>query len=144
MWGTAYAYEFTSTESELRQRAQDLEGHFFWVADLTNFQIGTGLPPNWLDQGSVFNETAELRWRREGEVYHVLVLSDHAVEGLTPLNGVWESTEECIMLQDLLEPRVRPSFDAYPNGQSRSRMRVKVFRCDGTIVWISLRGFLLE
>lgn len=142
-----YAYWLRGTGQELQSWAALLGSPtYFWVASLAHFQMGEGLPEDWLDQGSVFNTRGELRWWREGEQYQALFFSEQEITELQPLEGEWEAWEkdEEVFLQDLAEPQVRPTFDCYPHGAAKGRLSAKVYRRDGVTVWISPRAFVSD
>jgi hypothetical protein len=142
-----YAYWLRGTGQELQSWAALLGSPtYFWVANSAHFQMSEGLPEDWLDQGSVFNTQGELRWWREGKQYQALFFSEQEMTGLQPLQGEWETQEkdEEVFLQDLAEPRVRPTLDSYPHGATQGRLRAKVYRRDGVTVWISPRDFVSD
>lgn len=139
-----YAYWLRATGQELKHWARVIGSPTcFWVASLADFQMGQGLPGDWLDQGSMFNTHGELRWWKEGEQYQTVLFSEQEVAGLQLLDGEWEAQDkdEEVFLQDLTEPRVRPTFDRYPHGATAGRLRARVYRRDGVTVWISPRTF---
>ena len=139
-----YAYSIARPLNDLKELASQLKEPIFWSASLTDFQIGKGLPKEWLDQGSVFDRTAELRWQTVGEIYNILIFADQKWNGLDSLEGKWQSSEEEIFLQDLNEPKVRPLFKKYPHGAVSGSLKVKICKRDGVIVGISPREILSE
>jgi hypothetical protein len=141
---TVYVYSIEATAKELEEKARLLGEPMFWTADLSNFKMGKGIPENWNDQGSVFNRMGELRWQRKGEKYQALIFADQPLDGMDPfrIEGNWESVEEMIFLQDLTEPKVRPSFERYPHGDVTGFLKVKTCKRDGAIVSISPRELL--
>lgn len=144
---SVYAYWLQGTGRELQNWAALLgPSTYFWVASPAHFHMGQGLPGDWLEQGSVFNRQGELRWWKEGNQYQALFFSEHEIAGLSSLEGQWEVQEkdEEVFLQDLAEPRVRPTFDCYPHGAAKGRLRAKVYRRDGITVWISPRDFMSD
>lgn len=139
-----YVYSIEATAKELEEKAGLLGEPIFWVADLSNFQMGRGIPENWGDQGSVFNQMGELRWQRKGKNYQTLIFADQPLDGMEALKGIWESVEEKIFLQNLTEPKVRPSFERYPHGDVTGFLKVKTCIRDGVIVSISPRELLSQ
>lgn len=137
-----YVYSIEATAKELEEKARQLGEPTFWTANLSDFQMGQGLPEDWSDQGSVFSRTGELRWQRVGEKYQALIFADQALVGMDALEGNWESMEERIFLQDLREPKVRPLFEKYPHGDVAGFLKVKACKRDGVIVSISPRELL--
>lgn len=143
--GAVYAYWLQGTEQELQNWAALLSSPTsFWVTSLAHFHMGQGLPGDWLEQGSVFNRQGELRWWKGGNRYQALLLSEQEIRGLLSLDGQWEVEEGEVFLQDLAEPRVRPTFDSYPHGVTQGRLRAKVYRRDGITIWISPRDFMSD
>jgi hypothetical protein len=118
-----YVYSICASAKELEEKAIQLGESIFWTADLSNFQMGKGIPLDWSDQGSIFSQMGELRWKRAGEKYQAL-------------------EEEVVFLQDLSEPKVRPSFEEYPHGDVAGLLKVKTCKRDGVIVSISPREIL--
>jgi hypothetical protein len=137
-----YVYSICASAKELEEKAIQLGESIFWTADLSNFQMGKGIPLDWSDQGSIFSQMGELRWKRAGEKYQALIFADQALVGLDVLKGNWESEEEVVFLQDLSEPKVRPSFEEYPHGDVAGLLKVKTCKRDGVIVSISPREIL--
>jgi hypothetical protein len=141
MGDTAYVYAFTATADDLERHARWLGDGYYWVADLASLQTGKGRPSDWLDYGAVFGPTGELRWRRVAHQFEACLLTLEPVAGYQPVAGNWEVREESVMLQDLCEPRVCPSFQRYPHGQPSGALTVRVYRRDGIVTWISPRAF---
>lgn len=140
-----YAYWLRGRGQELQNWAAFLGSPtYFWVASLAHFHMDRGLPGDWREQGSVFNRQGELRWWKEGNRYQGLLLSEQEITELPSLDGQWEVEEGEVFLQDLAEPRVRPTFDRYPHGVTQGRLRAKVYRRDGITVWISPRDFVSD
>jgi len=137
-----YVYSIWATAKELEEKAMQLGEPIFWTADLSNFQMGKGIPQDWSDQGSIFSRMGELRWTRAGDKYQALIFADQVLEGMDILKGNWESEEEEVFLQDLSEPKVRPSFEEYPHGDVAGLLKVKTCKRDGVIVSISPREIL--
>jgi len=137
-----YVYSIWATAEELEEKAIQLGEPVFWTADLSTFQMGKGIPRDWSDQGSIFSRMGELRWTRAGEKYQALIFADKALVGMDVLKGNWESEEEEVFLQDLSEPKVRPSFEKYPHGDVAGLLKVKACKRDGVIVSISPREIL--
>lgn len=137
-----YVYSIWATAKKLEEKAIQLGEPIFWTADLSNFQMGRGIPLDWSDQGSIFSRLGEIRWTREGEMYKALIFADQALEGMDVLMGNWESEEEEVFLQDLSEPKVRPSFKEYPHGDEAGFLKVKICKRDGVVISISPREIL--
>lgn len=137
-----YVYSIWATAKGLEEKAMKLGEPIFWTADLSTFKMGKGIPLDWSDQGSIFGRLGELRWTKKGEEYQALIFADQALVGMDVLEGNWESEVEEVFLQDLSEPKVRPSFEEYPHGDSAGLLRVKTCKRDGVIVSISPREFL--
>jgi hypothetical protein len=138
-----YVYSIRATAKELEEKAIQLGEPIFWAADLSNFQMGKGIPQYWSDQGSIFSRMGELRWTRAGEKYQALIFADRALVGMDEcIEGNWESEEEEIFLQDLSEPKVRPSFEKYPHGDVVGLLKVKACKLNGVVVSISPREIL--
>jgi hypothetical protein len=145
--GAVYAYWLQGTGQELQNWAALLGSPtYFWVASLAYFHMGQGLPGDWLEQGGVFNRQGELRWWKGSNLYQALLFSEQEITGLSPLEGQWEEREksEEVFLQDLTEPRVRPTFGCYPYGGTKGRLNAKVYLRDGMAVWISPRNFVSD
>lgn len=139
-----YVYSNESAAIELEEVARKLGETIFWKANLSSFSMSEGTPLDWNDQGSVFSKTGELRWQKKGEKYQALLFLDNPLVEPTfsKVDGEWEAEDENIFLQDLNEPRVRPSFNKYPNGTALGRLRAKICRRNGIIVCISPREIL--
>ena len=139
-------YVLAGARESIWQRAAATLGDdtYFWVADVVKLELGHGLPEEWRMQGAVFSHKAELRFWREAEDYRALLLTDEPLPNLLPAPGNWESwedEEDSILLQDLHDRRVSPGFASYPTGSSTGRLRVRYYCHDGTITFISPRGF---
>ena len=139
-----YVYSIESAAMKLEEVARQLGETIFWKANLSSFSMDEGLPLDWNDHGSVFSKTGELRWQKNGEEYRALLFLDNPMVEPTfsKIDGEWEAEEENIFLQDLNEPRIRPSFKKYPNGTAFGRLRAKICRRNGMIVCISPREIL--
>jgi hypothetical protein len=142
-----YVYWLKTAADILQQRINTHLGAstFFWVANAARLQLGKGMPADWDEQGAVFNEQGEIRWRADGNGYEVLLLTEHPISDLQPLPGEWDGAEtEDIFLQDLNERRVYPNFAAYPHGKDTGRLKARVYRHNGIVTFVSLRAFLSD
>ena len=139
-----HVYFLHGSDDELRQKAKVHLGTpiWHWVADPARLEVGEGLPEDWKDQGAVFNERGELRWWRRSNEYEALLVAEALVEGLNPLPGTWRAEPRDLFLQDLREPRVRPNFLAYPDGNPMGKIEVRVCYRDGIAMLVSLRKFM--
>lgn len=138
-----YVYSIRASAKELEEKAIQLGEPVFWTADLSTFKIGKGIPQDWSDKGSIFSRMGELRWTWAGEKYQALIFADRALEGMDQcLGGNWESEEEEVFLQDLSEPKVKPSFEKYPHGDVAGHLKVKICKRDGVTLSISPREIL--
>lgn len=90
----------------------------------------------------MFNGLGELRWWTGSAGHEALLVLDKPAAGLEELTGPWTAEDEQVWLVDLREPRVAPSFGAYPMGQPRGWLRVRLCRRDGILVLTSPREFL--
>ena len=141
-----YAYSLEGSAEDLRQWTEEQLGTsmWHWVADPVRLEVGEGLPANWKDQGSTFNERGELRWRRHGDIYEALLITEQATAGPAPLSGSWQAEIQSVFLQNLREQRVNPDFAAYPGGNAARKMEVRICYRDGIATLVSLRKFLPE
>jgi len=139
-------YSWRGPGAELARLAETLGGPTeFWAADLAAWEMGAGLPRDWREQGCVFNERGELRWWKAGDDgYEGVLVSSEPVPGLEPLPGEWEAEEHEVFLQDLEAPEVAPAARRYPHGAPRGRIAVRIYRRDGTTLWVSPRCFVPE
>ncbi|HXF69764.1 MAG TPA: hypothetical protein VNK89_08145 [Thermoflexus sp.] len=138
--GYVYTYPWHGAPEALQAHLDRLgQPLTYWAADEGHLEMGQGTPKAWRDRGAVFGPEGELRWWRDGEVFRVLLLVDHPIEGLSQVPGEWSTEEQEFDLQNLHEPRVKPSFDRYPNGHHQGRLVARLFRRDGTPMWISPR-----
>lgn len=139
-----YAYSFKADENELQALARKIGETVFWIADLSLFRVGKGLPDRWLDRGSVFGRNGEIRWQRTKDAFKLLIITDtdEPPEGHTPIDGDWQATEELVYLQDLKEPRVNPQFESYPHGKSGGLMRIMAVSRNGVPVMMSPRELI--
>lgn len=117
---------------------------YHWVADAARLTVGSGIPDDWKDQGSVFGPQGELRWWRTEKGYQTLLLTDAPVEGLSPVEGEWRAEEEYPFLQNLREPRLNPNFPCYPNGAVAGQCRARVYYRNGVVTFISPRELVAE
>jgi len=139
-----HAYSLEGSIEDLKRWTEEHLGAsiWHWVADPVKLEVGEGLPANWKDQGSAFNERGELRWWRHDDVYEALLVTEQAATGLTPLPGSWQAEIQPIFLQNLHERRVNPNFAAYPGGNAAGKMEVRICYRDGIATLVSLRKFL--
>ncbi len=138
-----YVYSLEGSAGDLKRWAEaHLEDPVWhWVADPARLDVGEGLPADWKDQGSVFNEQGELRWWRGDDAYKALLVTEQAVAGHGPLPGVWLAEIQSVFLQNLHERRVNPNFTAYPGEKTDGEVEVRVCYRDGTAMLVSLRRF---
>lgn len=139
---TVYVYPFTCTAEELSQACSGwLKAPLYhWTASPASLNIGKGLPAQWQEQGAVFGPIGEVRWWQEADSYEAILLSDTLLPDRKPTEG-WEAEDASILLQDLTDSRVTPQFIRYPTDQPSGRLRARIYRCQGVIRLISLRGF---
>ena len=138
-----YVYTFLGGADELDRVAHEYLGDavWHWVANAAHFEVKAGYPNDWQDQGAVFNAKGELRWRREGEVYQALLLTETPVIGLAALPGEWAVEKPLLFLQDLKEAKVHPPFNTYPTGEKQGRVLAYLYKRDEMPVFLSLRQF---
>ncbi|MBW2071438.1 MAG: hypothetical protein JRI89_09295 [Deltaproteobacteria bacterium] len=141
-----YAYSLEGSVEDLKQWTEEYLGTsmWHWVADPARLEVGEGLPIDWKDQGSAFNEWGELRWWCHKDTYEALLVTEQTATGLTPLPGLWQAEIQSVFLQNLREQRVNPNFVAYPGGNAAGKIEVRVCYRDGTATLVSLRKFLPE
>ncbi len=136
-----YVYFLQGSPGELGAWTSVLgEPRWHWVADGARLTMGQDTPADWRDQGAVFGPNGELRWWRAQEAYQAVLLHDAPVPGLPPLPGEWSVREETLPLQDLKERRLCPNFLAYPDGQAKGEIRVRVYHRDGVATFVSVRA----
>lgn len=144
---SCYVYSLLGQPEHLAAWAGALGGSIrHWVADLSQFSMGSGMPEDWREQGAAFAERGELRWWWDGDGYRALLLTEEPVPGQEPLAGRWTRDEVPVrfFLQFLGAPHVRPTFDRYPHGHEGGYMEAVVYRCDGVVVFVSPRCLLAE
>jgi hypothetical protein len=63
-------------------------------------------------EGQVFNTALELRWKRQGSGYSVLLLSDvvDEAEGFRAISGNWESINRAVQCHDSKETQFPKGF----------------------------------
>lgn len=156
---TVYVYALQGLPETIRQQAAAHLGQplYHWVADTADLHLGEGVPDDWREQGAIFSDRGELRWRcrndlspapspaRGGElVYQAVLLTEAPVSGLEPLPGNWQGEERDLFLQHLGERRLKPAFLTYPGGGASGRFRAWVYYRDGVATFVSPRELIPE
>lgn len=139
-----YVYSLEGSAGDLKQWAEAHLGEpvWHWVADPARLDPGEGLPADWKEQGSVFNERGELRWWRRDGIYEAVLVTERPAGDLPPLPGVWEADIQAVLLQNLDDRRVNPNFTTYPFGRPDGKVEVQICYRDGVAMLVSLRRFL--
>ncbi|WP_448564803.1 hypothetical protein [Trichothermofontia sp.] len=80
-------------------------------------------------EGQVFNAKMELRWKRQGQGYSVLLLSNSAapVDGFTPSPGDWETRDRLVRCHDSKETQYPKGF-YFDQGVNPNYIRQRYFR----------------
>lgn len=116
---------------ELLRRLGPSAGWMSWTT--TKFLANLGAPQDLLDEGTAFNSTAEIRWKRVGpEEYRCLAFSDRgeSFDPLVRLDEDWEIAEETVTMHvNPNAPEVSPPFSGYPAfADAEGRIRTVVLR----------------
>lgn len=80
-------------------------------------------------EGQMFNAALELRWKRQGECYSVLLLSEtlDAAEGFTAIPGDWESINRSAHCHESKETRYPKGFH-FGDGVEPGQIQQRYFR----------------
>lgn len=112
-----------------------------WAADTASLTLAEGRPAELRDQGSLFGSRGEIRWWKRGNTYEALAILDEPATGLQPLEGDWRAEDRTLLLRNLDDRGICPSFCVFPGLGTNGRLKVRMCRRDGVAALVSPRGF---
>lgn len=127
--GTCTVDSAEALRSLIEQR-QTSESYFFlrWPHKVSGFC--KTLPDDFPSpEGQLFNNALELRWKRQGRGYSVLLLSNQTdpVSGFTALDGNWETCDRPAHCHESKETRYPKGF-YFDTGIEREAIQQRYFR----------------
>ena len=137
-----YVYYKLVAKEYLKTILEKLEPQIYFMWTLDKFTVGTMIPETVFDAGSAFNSSMEIKWEKDGQMYHVWILSDKKIEiqGWDEIQGDWKTEEKELKLINLNDKKFSPNFNVYPQiKKSSGRVRARIFYRNAIPVFISLR-----
>ncbi|MHA1712341.1 MAG: hypothetical protein ACTSUS_09880 [Candidatus Freyarchaeota archaeon] len=128
-------------KEELTEMVESLPNTLHVCWSLEKIVFGKGPPEDVLEEGSVFNESCEVKWRKGKDGYEVLVVSDEeaSFKGLSPVEGKWDAKNITTRLISLTDRRFTPTLKEYPEVGSEASLECRLIRLNGNPLLISPR-----
>jgi hypothetical protein len=118
---------------------------FYICQEIDRYELGEGLPEEICSEGRAFSDEGEVRWEKNGEEYHVVLLVEKQISkippGLIQDNREWTLEEKLgeVYLVNLGSSQISPKFSKYP--KNAEKLSTKIYLKKNVPTFISLRGF---